>query len=139
MKRKKRIGRPPKAEADRKATHFTFRTRGGLRELLLTAAAASGRSVSEEIERRLEASFRSDEILEGLRAIREAIGLPRDEILETLRAMREAIGLADLPPDTSVSSLTADHLDLYEIRRKREQQRAGQPVSKLTDEKKNVS
>jgi hypothetical protein len=122
MKRKKKIGRPPKPEADRKATHFTFRTRGSLREQLLAAAAASGKSVSEEIERRLELSFRADEMLEGLRDLRVAVGLPRN--------------IGDLPPDTPVSLLTVDHLD--QLRHKLEQERAGQPASKR-NEKETVS
>src|SRR4051794_24669473 len=60
MARKKRLGRPPKAEADRKTVNFTFRSRGEMRERLQAAAAASGRSISEEIEHRLEQSFRQD-------------------------------------------------------------------------------
>jgi Arc-like DNA binding domain len=57
----KRIGRPPKPVEDRKATHFTFRTRGVMRERLQAAAAASERSISEEIENRLDRSFQRDE------------------------------------------------------------------------------
>jgi hypothetical protein len=53
----KRIGRPPKAEADRKSRNFTFRSRGDLHARLAEAAGESGRSMSEEIERRLERSF----------------------------------------------------------------------------------
>lgn len=53
----KRTGRPRKSEADRKEGNLTFRTRRGLRERLVAAAAASGRSLSEEVERRVEESF----------------------------------------------------------------------------------
>src|SRR5262245_44499005 len=62
---KKRIGRPPKAEKERKAVNFTFRSRGQMRERLQEAATASGRSISEEIEHRLEESFRSEELYGG--------------------------------------------------------------------------
>src|SRR5262245_2771337 len=53
----KRIGRPPKPEGDRKTTNFTFRGRPQLRERLGAAAAASGRSSSEEIEYILNRHF----------------------------------------------------------------------------------
>src|SRR5262249_761085 len=53
----KRIGRPPKAKEDRKAVNFTFRSRDQMRERLEAAAAASGGSISEEIEFRLNQSF----------------------------------------------------------------------------------
>jgi predicted HicB family RNase H-like nuclease len=62
MVAKKRIGRPPKANEDRKAVNFTFRSRGQMRERLQAAAIASGRSISEEIELRLERSFWREEI-----------------------------------------------------------------------------
>jgi len=61
MAAKKRIGRPPKAKEDRKAVNFTFRSWGQMRERLQTAAIAAGRSVSEEIEFRLEKSFWQEE------------------------------------------------------------------------------
>jgi len=61
MAAKKRIGRPPKSEEDRKAVNFTFRSRGQMRDRLQAAAAASRRSISEEIEYRLENSFREDD------------------------------------------------------------------------------
>jgi hypothetical protein len=65
MAPKKRIGRPPKSEEDRKAVNFTFRSRGQMRDLLKAAAAASGRSISEEIEYRLQNSFREDDSYGG--------------------------------------------------------------------------
>jgi Arc-like DNA binding domain len=65
MAAKKRIGRPPKSEEDRKGVNFTFRNRGQMRERLQEAAAASKRSISEEIEHRLEDSFRNEDIYGG--------------------------------------------------------------------------
>jgi hypothetical protein len=65
MAAKKRIGRPPKSQEDRKGVNFTFRSRGQMRERLQEAATVSGRSISEEIEHRLEDSFRNEEIYGG--------------------------------------------------------------------------
>jgi hypothetical protein len=47
-------GRPPRHPGERLSKSRTFRVRGGLDEYLQAAAAASGRSVSEEIEFQLE-------------------------------------------------------------------------------------
>jgi hypothetical protein len=55
-------GRPPKPEPERKSRYVSFRARSGLQARLAAAAQQSERSVSEEIERRLERSF----ITEGL-------------------------------------------------------------------------
>jgi predicted HicB family RNase H-like nuclease len=62
MTAKKRAGRPPKAEEDRKDVNFTFRSRRQMRERLKAAADGARRSVSEEIEIRLERSFWQEEI-----------------------------------------------------------------------------
>ena len=61
----KRRGRPALPESERKSRNLTFRSRGNLRTKLQDAAAASGRSVSEEIEWRLDRSFDHDEIFGG--------------------------------------------------------------------------
>ena len=50
-------GRPPRHQGERLSKNRTFRVRGGLDEKLQAAAAVSGRSVSEEIEFRLDQSF----------------------------------------------------------------------------------
>jgi hypothetical protein len=65
----KRRGRPPVPDSQRRSTNFTFRSRGELHSRLAGAAAQSNRSISEEIEWRLERSF-----LDQSRAI-EALGL----------------------------------------------------------------
>lgn len=52
----KRRGRPSLPEEDRKSTNLKFRTRAGLREKLEAAAEENGRSLSEEVEYRLERS-----------------------------------------------------------------------------------
>ena len=59
----KRRGRPPKREGERKAGNLTIRTYGPLRELLEAAAKVSGRSVSGEVEWRLENSFSSADLI----------------------------------------------------------------------------
>ena len=64
MAKRKRIGRPPKPPKNRKSVNFTFRSREEMREQLRSAAAVSGRSISEEIEYRLVQSFRDQYIAE---------------------------------------------------------------------------
>jgi hypothetical protein len=61
MARRKRIGRPPKPAKERKSVNFTFRSRGELRDLLRASAEPVGRSISEEIERRLVQSFQKEQ------------------------------------------------------------------------------
>lgn len=56
-KPKKRRGGQPKPAAERKRNNLTFRVRDQMRADLEAAAAASGRSVSEEIEYRLTRDF----------------------------------------------------------------------------------
>lgn len=53
-------GRPPRHQGERLSKNRTFRVRGSLDGRLQAAAAASGRSVSEEIEFRLDQSFDRD-------------------------------------------------------------------------------
>ena len=90
MTAKKRIGRPPKAKEDRKAVNFTFRSRGEMRERLQAAAAASGRSISEEIERRLDWSFQQEDTAKLIaaaaeRAIKSYHGMVMKELAKTSR------------------------------------------------------
>jgi len=63
QKQKKRIGRPPLPAKARKAVNLTFRVRRDMREWLRTAAAESGRSISEEIESILEAHRAGQDIV----------------------------------------------------------------------------
>lgn len=62
---KKRRGRPALPEAQRRSRNFTFRSRSNLREKLQKAAEQNDRSISEEIEARLQRSFDHDEIFGG--------------------------------------------------------------------------
>ena len=70
MAKRKRIGRPPKPAKERRTVNFTFRSRGEMRELLRTAAEVGGRSISEEIERRLDQSFKQEQMA---RAVAKAL------------------------------------------------------------------
>jgi hypothetical protein len=56
---KRRRGRPAKPEAERKSRNLNFRSREGLRLKLQQAAESAGRSISEEIEYRVDRSFES--------------------------------------------------------------------------------
>jgi hypothetical protein len=60
VRKKAKMGRPPRHEGERLSKSRTFRVRPHLDELLMTAAAKAGRSVSEEIEYRLDRSFYED-------------------------------------------------------------------------------
>jgi hypothetical protein len=64
-KKQSKLGRPPKHEGERLSKNRTFRVRGTLDEQLEAAAQKTGRSVSEEIERRLDDSFKRIEELYG--------------------------------------------------------------------------
>jgi predicted transcriptional regulator len=64
----KRRGRPPLPDSERKTgTNLTFRARSGLREKLVAEAQASGRSISEVIERRIERSFDWEKAYEDIK------------------------------------------------------------------------
>jgi predicted transcriptional regulator len=60
---KGRPGRPALSQSDRKNRNLTFRSRDDLRDRLDEAARQSQRSISEEIERRLERSFLDQQLM----------------------------------------------------------------------------
>jgi|tagenome__1003787_1003787.scaffolds.fasta_scaffold20380484_1 hypothetical protein len=64
----KKRGRPAIPAAEKKARNFTFRSRGDLHERLSGAAAANQRSISEEIEHRIEQSFQIEQRIEEMRS-----------------------------------------------------------------------
>jgi len=83
---KRRKGRPPVPPEARRSRNFTFRSREALHLQLGTAAKIAGRSVSEEIEFRLEWSFF------GQRATIEALDLAYDkELVRILLVAAEAM------------------------------------------------
>jgi hypothetical protein len=59
-------GRPPKPEHERRRGNLTFRVRDRLRYRLEAYAKRDGRSLSEEIEQRLERSLNEEMLLFGL-------------------------------------------------------------------------
>jgi hypothetical protein len=59
------MGRPPKS-GERKGVNLTFRTKLDLKSLLQKAASDSGRSLSEEMESRIEDSFRTQDLIRTL-------------------------------------------------------------------------
>jgi hypothetical protein len=94
-KKQSKLGRPPKHEGELLSKNRTFRVRGTLDEQLEAAAQKAGRSVSEEIERRLDDSFKRIEELYGgprtsamFRVIADAIALLKagGSLAETDRA-----------------------------------------------------
>jgi DNA-binding NarL/FixJ family response regulator len=62
----KKRGRPAKFPGEGKRTTHTFRIREATRQKLIEAAEGSGRSVSEEIEWRVERSFDHDEMVSSV-------------------------------------------------------------------------
>lgn len=82
MAEKKRgRGRPAKAPGDLKSTNVTIRSRRNFRDQLERAATANGRSISEEAERRLEASLKDD-----------MIGADLDDLHEVIRRYLRVLG-----------------------------------------------
>jgi hypothetical protein len=57
MPRKPRLGRPPLRDAERRKHIMSIRVRPNLRAMLLEAAGMAGRTLSQEVEFRLEMSF----------------------------------------------------------------------------------
>ena len=63
---KPKMGRPPLPSGKRRGASMGFRPTPGIREKLVEAARANGRSMSQEVEARLEQSFLGDAFLGGL-------------------------------------------------------------------------
>ncbi len=94
----KKRGRPAKYPGEGKRTTHTFRIREATRQKLIEAAEGSGRSVSEEIEWRVERSLDHDEILSThLKMFEENAQLQ----VENLELQAEVERLKSASPDTS--------------------------------------
>jgi len=87
---KRKRGRPTLPKAERKRGILAFRARDDLRQVLTDAAKLSGRSVSEEIEHRLEQSFETADLIAG--AFRAASGEANGDLM---RAIATAIWLIE--------------------------------------------
>jgi hypothetical protein len=89
-------GRPPRHEGERLNRTRSIRMRDRLDELLQEAATKAGRSVSEEIEHRLERGFYDDRQNAALMGSHAA-----GEILRLVRAIMvaEGLGLGDWAED----------------------------------------
>jgi hypothetical protein len=86
MARKKRPGRPIRHPGERLARSVTFRIRPRVDEKLRQIAAAEGRPLSEEIERRLDRSLHDDAMMRRF--------LGSDAASEILRLIRIAMTIA---------------------------------------------
>jgi hypothetical protein len=114
MARKKaKIGRPPRHGGERLSKSRTFRVRPHLDELLQKAAAEAGRSVSEEIEYRLDRSFYEDalparmvtalrSISLQLRAFEDAHGRPAKDEQEIRAWLDSPQGVAGVEKTTEL-------------------------------------
>ncbi|MCG2665893.1 Arc family DNA-binding protein [Bradyrhizobium sp. GCM10023182] len=72
-------------EAEKKGRNFTFRSRGDMHERLSEAAAATGRSISEEIEARLAQSFEAESKMAAFRQEWEQRIQDQREVAEQIR------------------------------------------------------
>ena len=63
VKKSRPRGRPPVPDTEKRVRNFTFRSRGDMHDRLARSAADNQRSISEEIERRLDASWQFEERL----------------------------------------------------------------------------
>lgn len=68
MTETKKRGRPPKPVAERRRHNQTFRCNDEMLARLQAVADKNQRSISEEVERRLEESFSNENLLEDLRS-----------------------------------------------------------------------
>jgi hypothetical protein len=94
-------GRPPKDEPERKSDHISFRARPGLRARLIAAAEKSERTVSQEIEHRLERSFERDELLQVYRDRTRELAGQANFLAEQAKfrdAMSKALGASGRDP-----------------------------------------
>ena len=101
MTAKSKGGRPRRHPGERLSQTRSFRVRGGLDDNLQAAARRSGRSVSEEIEHRLEISFLDER--------RNAHMLGSDVGAEILRMVRAAMVIEGVAPDWTGDLVRAEN------------------------------
>jgi hypothetical protein len=102
MARKSKAGRKPKYPGEKLSKNRTFRVRDRLDDNLQTSALSSGRSVSEEIEYRLETSFFDERQLAGI--------LGSDLGSEILRLIRGAMVVEAVGGSWSPNSTAAENI-----------------------------
>jgi hypothetical protein len=59
-------GRPRKPDEEAKREQMSFRTTPVMRDKILASAEASGRSIAQELEFRIERSFRDDDVIQAV-------------------------------------------------------------------------
>lgn len=67
---KNKRGRPPLDSVERRSYRLSAVLRDGLKQQLAAAAQASGRTISNEAEHRIERTFRDDEVMRELASLR---------------------------------------------------------------------
>jgi hypothetical protein len=87
--KKRQPGRPSLPVEEKRSRNLTFRSRGDLRDRLNDAASQAGRSISEEIESRLEQSFETEDRVALVREIADKNLKDMDQRVEAFRAERE--------------------------------------------------
>jgi len=97
-KQPKRRGRPPKYAGEGKRQNFSFRIRDAIRERLVAVVEKTGRSLSEEIEWRIEHSFEWEDQLGEFRAWRAKHTATMQEMeAVNARAVLHRLGWQKLP------------------------------------------
>ena len=99
-------GRPPLPPGEGKTAAFTTRLRPRLKGSLEVAAANAGRSLSEEIERRLERSFDEEEAFEQYLGGAEMLGLFK-AMAGVAAAIEARIGTAWLEDQMAFTTVVA--------------------------------
>lgn len=89
--KKRAPGRPALPTSEKKARNFTFRSRGDMHERLSASAAAKERSISEEIEARLTASFEIDKRIAEFKELSEQRVKDIKEVVAEAEATREQL------------------------------------------------
>jgi Arc-like DNA binding domain len=86
----KRMGRPSKPPTPGELAPLSVRITATLKEKVQSAADTNGRSISAEVESRLEDSFNKDEVeamMEEVRTIREQTKMQVQEIKEQIASL----------------------------------------------------
>jgi hypothetical protein len=128
MVRKPKAGRPPRHAGERLIKNRTFRVWGSLDDQLQAAAEQSRRTVSAEIEYRLDLSFRMDWLDAQMRALfgmglKDGVLIPGLGQLDSVEPIKRwATGIAK-----RVADIEAEERRLKKSERRHEMPRAPAP------------
>jgi hypothetical protein len=87
----KKMGRPRRHGGEKLNTTLNFRVRDGLHERLIKASSISGRSISEEVERRVERSFENEDRVGSPAGVR-LLEIVESSLSQVQRAIPSTVG-----------------------------------------------